>query len=369
EAGAAALWGRIRAALLAVGDTQTQVTATQEPAQQFVDLLSAALASQRAHLVTLSGERPAWAERWGWRVIEQTIWDREAGCLREKRGWTIAPGSRPIGWVVSDDEVYLQPDNAYAAAQHLASEKRESLSVGEKTLWKRLHDAGMLASVDSTEHKHLLRRKIGGHRQYVVHLYARFLDAMAPGKSGVSGDQGAGLPLPREVDLRLTREPCPSSGGAPPGEGHDTGAQPLLAPLVGHAPAPSAPETPETQAWGGQQQLQNNAGVNMDNTQYGRAIGLREKRRTMNPDVGSSSVLRQHHTEVKEERRVQNGMTGGQGRYRGEGQTKIAGSEVCPIGWEPKINEKEEDHGPGKHREVCCQEWHGEIPSPDRCRH
>jgi len=246
EASGDALWSRVRMALLALGDAQTQFTATQEPAQQFVALLSAALAGQRAHLVTLSGERPAWPERWGWRVIEQTIWDREAGCLREKRGWTIAPGSRPIGWVVSDDEVYLQPDNAYAAAQHLASEKRESLSVGEKTLWKRLHDAGMLASMDSTDHKHVIRRKIGGHRQYVVHLHARFLDAMAPGKAGVSGDRGAGLPLPREHELRHTPEPYPSFGGAPAGEGHDTGAQPLLAPLVDLAPAPSAPETPKT---------------------------------------------------------------------------------------------------------------------------
>ncbi|MGH2389903.1 MAG: hypothetical protein ACRDIE_17020, partial [Chloroflexota bacterium] len=166
EAGAAAIWGRVRAALLSVGETQTHLTATQEPAQQFVDLLSAALASQRVYLVTLSGERPSQPERWGWRVVEQTVWDREAECLHEKRRWAVAPGSRPISWVVSNDEVYLQPDSAYAAAQHLASEKRESLSVGEKTLWKRLHDAGMLASVDSTDQKHLIRRKIGGdHRQ------------------------------------------------------------------------------------------------------------------------------------------------------------------------------------------------------------
>lgn len=102
----------------------------------------------------------------------------------------IAPGSRPIGWIVSDEQVYLQPDSAYAAAQHLASEKRESLTVGEKTLWKRLHDAGMLASVDTADNKHLIRRKIGEHRQYVLHLHARFLGAFPMGSSGVSGDRG-----------------------------------------------------------------------------------------------------------------------------------------------------------------------------------
>ena len=223
EASGDALWSRVRMALLALGDVQTQFTATQEPAQQFVDLLSAALAGQRAHLVTLSGERPAWAERWGWRVSEQTIWDREAGCLREKRGWAIAPGSRPIGWVVSEDEVYLQADNAYAAAQHLASEKRESLSVGEKTLWKRLHDAGMLASVDSTDHKHLIRRKIGGHRQYVVHLHARFLDAMGPGKAGTLGDRGARMARVRDEEPTQIPDLCPRFSGATLVEGPSSG--------------------------------------------------------------------------------------------------------------------------------------------------
>jgi len=110
----------------------------------------------------------------------------------------LAPGSRHIGWVVTDEQIYLQPDSAYAAAQHLASEKRESLAVGEKTLWKRLHDAGMLASVDSADNKHLIRRKIGEHRQYVLHLHSRFLGALPAGSSGVSGDRGAGSTAPRE---------------------------------------------------------------------------------------------------------------------------------------------------------------------------
>jgi hypothetical protein len=224
EADAAAVWDRVRAALLSLGETQTHLTATQEPAQQFVDLLSAALASQRVYLVTLSGERPCQPERWGWRVVEQTVWDRESECLREKRGCGIAPGSRPIGWVVSNDEVYLQPDSAYAAAQHLASERRESLSVGEKTLWKRLHDAGMLASVDSTDQKHLIRRKIGGHRQYVVHLHARFLDAMPAGKSGVWGDRGARTPTAEARDPDQTPELCPAAVDAPAFEGHEIGS-------------------------------------------------------------------------------------------------------------------------------------------------
>jgi hypothetical protein len=230
EADAGALWERVQAALVAVGDTQTQFTATQEPAQQFVDLLSAALAGQRAYLVTLTGERPTWPERWGWRVIEQTVWDRDAECLKEKRSWTIAPGSRPIGWVVSENEVYLQPDNAYAAAQHLASEKRESLSVGEKTLWKRLHDAGMLASVDGTDHKHLIRRKIGGHRQYVLHVHSRFLGAMPTGKSGVSGDHGIRTISIKEPSPGQTPVESPCSADITLLESREVGADWLISP-------------------------------------------------------------------------------------------------------------------------------------------
>jgi hypothetical protein len=231
----AALWSRVHEALLLAGAAQVALTASQEPAEQFASLLSAALASQRAHLVTLQGQRPSHPDRWGWRQVQQTVWDPEAQKNTEKAGWVIAPGSRPIGWVVSEEQIYLQPDSAYAAAQLLAGEKRESLAVGEKTLWKRLHDAGMLASVDSNDNKHLIRRKIGEHRQYVLHLHARFLGALPAGSSGVSGDQGTRTSVTREGNLHQAPELCPDSADVPAFEGHERGAQRLSAPPAGKA--------------------------------------------------------------------------------------------------------------------------------------
>jgi hypothetical protein len=192
---AATLWRRGWSALVAVGVAQSAQAVTQAPAQQFATLLSAALASQRAHLTTLDGTRPVTPGRWGWRPVQQAVTDGTGQGTTERLSWAIAPGSRHIGWITPDGQLYLQPDSAYAAAQHLAAEKRESVPVAEKTLWKRLHEAGMLASVDSADGKHLLRRTIGGQRQYVLHIHTSVL---GDGDSGVWGAHGAAVLAPAE---------------------------------------------------------------------------------------------------------------------------------------------------------------------------
>jgi hypothetical protein len=244
EQQAAALLQRVRATLLAVGAAQVATAAERSPAQQFIELLGAALAGQRAHLVTPQGGRPEHPDRWGWRPLQRAEWDPQTRRTVERVDWLPAPGSRLIGWVGPGEHVYLQPDSAYAAAQQLAGEKRESLAVGEKTLWKRLHDAGMLASVDSAEGKHLIRRTIGEHRRYVLHMHAHLLCTPCVRETGVSGGTESHRPATREDDGLHGPQICPSAADVPAFQRHTTGAAQGPVPLGGMADPPAAPQTP-----------------------------------------------------------------------------------------------------------------------------
>jgi len=213
ERAAADLPQRVRAALLATGTAQATLGAEQSPAEQFIALLGAAIAGQRAHLVTPQGGCPDHPGRWGWRPVQCAAWDPDARRTVEQVGWAVAPGSRLVGWVGPGEQVYLQPEGAYAAAQGLASEKREGLAVGEKTLWKRLHDAGMLASVDAADGKNLIRRTIGEQRRYVLHVHADLLGGHHLRRTGVSGVPGPGQLRQSRRDGRRPLFPGP----LPPG--------------------------------------------------------------------------------------------------------------------------------------------------------
>ena len=57
------------------------------------------------------------------------------------------------GWIERDNKLaFLHPEAAYAAAQRLASSQGGSLTVGVKTLWKRLDHAKLLARKDGPAH-------------------------------------------------------------------------------------------------------------------------------------------------------------------------------------------------------------------------
>jgi hypothetical protein len=74
-----------------------------------------------------------------------------------------------IGWAEGGD-IYLEPTAAYRAVQVAASAAGESLSVSEQTLRKRLHEKGLLASVDEARQTLTVRRMINGSAKSVLHL-------------------------------------------------------------------------------------------------------------------------------------------------------------------------------------------------------
>ena len=74
-----------------------------------------------------------------------------------------------IGWVTEDD-VFLEPTAAFRAVQVVARDAGEALSVGEGTLKKRLHEKGLLASIDKSRETLTVRRKICGLSKSVLHF-------------------------------------------------------------------------------------------------------------------------------------------------------------------------------------------------------
>ena len=74
-----------------------------------------------------------------------------------------------IGWTDAD-AVYLDLTAAYRVPQVSCRDVGESIPVTEQTLKKRMHERGLLASVDRTRQTLTIRRKINGTSRDVLHL-------------------------------------------------------------------------------------------------------------------------------------------------------------------------------------------------------
>ncbi len=68
------------------------------------------------------------------------------------------------------DDVYLEPEASYQVAQRLARDGGEPITVGSKTLHKRLHEKGLLTSTEPERHKLTIRRTVERQRRAVLHL-------------------------------------------------------------------------------------------------------------------------------------------------------------------------------------------------------
>jgi hypothetical protein len=162
EGEAERLRARVREALLAAASAQQAHVQSADPARQFLELLDGAFIAGRAHLKALSGEAPADAERWGWRKEEEQVW-----CASSPR---YRPQGDCIGWIDGDGSLLLDPAASFAVVQRLARDMGETLPVTERTLRRRLAEAGWLASSEPGRGTLLSRRSVGGTRRQVLHL-------------------------------------------------------------------------------------------------------------------------------------------------------------------------------------------------------
>jgi hypothetical protein len=74
-----------------------------------------------------------------------------------------------LGWIRADD-LLLEPETAFAAAQKLARDQGTSIPIKQRTLWKRLAEQGLLASRDPARGTNTVRRTIEGMRRDLLHL-------------------------------------------------------------------------------------------------------------------------------------------------------------------------------------------------------
>lgn len=166
EAEVEELWVQGWRALGEAAAVQSRHQVAGEPTRRFRELLSAAVASGRAHIAEPGGDRPKTPEAWGWRLGHVGTGDYE----REE--WR--PQGECVGWI-ADKELYLQPDAAYAAVQKQGRDSDDALTVTTTTLRKRLHERGLLKSIDQKRQVLTVRRTLAGQRRDVLHLRGDFL--------------------------------------------------------------------------------------------------------------------------------------------------------------------------------------------------
>ncbi len=158
-----ALMSSAQATLAASGEAQTAHHVDADPVRRFLDLLVSEISSSRAHVADRDGTRPGDALAWGWRLGPE--------------GSDWRPHGRRIGWLEGEN-LYLDPQEAYACAQRLADELGERLPLDPSALAARLHEAGLLATtnVANTRRTYRVRRTIQSRRREVLHLKAAALE-------------------------------------------------------------------------------------------------------------------------------------------------------------------------------------------------
>ena len=198
------LWARCWDALGKAANSQLVQQAASDSVLRFLELVSSALGSGQAHLAAPDGSKPTGPAAWGWR--EKTI-GTGAG---ERTEWQ--PQGHRIGWVTQDD-VYLDPDASYKAAQMMAG-GGEGISVSGRTLRKRLHERGLIIADDRRETL-TVRRVLEGRKHNVLHFSADTFQAHIHGKADIPdiSDIDVGFEEANEEPMSvLVSGSSPSSG-------------------------------------------------------------------------------------------------------------------------------------------------------------
>jgi len=159
-----------------MAEAQAEHLASEDVANRFLSLLSAAITSGRAHIANAKdGREPPQPQHWGWREVPT------GGEFLEWR-----PQGELIGWL-DGVNVYLEPEVAYAVAQKLARDQNTSLPVAARTLWKRLREKGVLSATESK--KNTVKRQIADEPKKRRVLSIHYMSLLST-KKGDLGDLG-----------------------------------------------------------------------------------------------------------------------------------------------------------------------------------
>jgi hypothetical protein len=146
-----------------------------EPAHRFLELLRAAISSLQGHIASLDGTAPPNPVQWGWHTIGTAEHERSVGA------------GKCIGWLEGPN-LYLEPIASYGLAQEIGRQTGEPLVVGEKTLRRRLHERGLLESVDAARETLTIRKRIQGREMPVLNILASAITG-PPARFSVADDE------------------------------------------------------------------------------------------------------------------------------------------------------------------------------------
>lgn len=166
-------------ALGKVAQAQSDHHTAADPVHRFIELLRTAIASGHAHIAFRDGSIPPPFDAWGWRERISSNGDSETK--------EIIPRGDLVGWT-SGEDLFLDPNAAYRVAQEVASSTGDSLSIGPRTIAKRMHERGLLLSTNDQRGKLTVRHTLQGSRRDVLHVRSAALVETATAGNDTAGN-------------------------------------------------------------------------------------------------------------------------------------------------------------------------------------
>lgn len=169
---ARALQRAVESGLLAAFGEQNAYQAEQDEVGRFFDLLRALMISGNAHIADRlnQGPPPSRPHAFGWRAINDPI-----------SGPEHRPMGNCVGWYDHlTRELWLNQGSAYAEIQCLARRQGESFLMAAETLWRRIHDRGLITKTENDAQRSrprlTIKKTIAGTVQRVMIVSADLID-------------------------------------------------------------------------------------------------------------------------------------------------------------------------------------------------
>lgn len=157
---AVATENRIEAALLSAFQGQAEFQRDSDEVDRFLSLLRACLSSGNGHVADHLNQGPPAIRphSWGW---------------RDQGDDALKPMGDVLGWLNAiEGAAWINPESAFAAVQRLAKVQGEPLLISAPSLWRRLHERGLLGVVEqdpSRAHpRPTIKRAVGGRKVRVL---------------------------------------------------------------------------------------------------------------------------------------------------------------------------------------------------------
>ena len=166
---------------------QAQYQDASDPVTMFVDFITSALATGKAHVASREdGSAPLDAQTWGWKQF----------------GGEWSGQGLKIGWIEGED-LYLEPNAARAIVQEMSTRTDSQFVISASQLHQQLYSKGLLLSSDhqTGRQTYPVRRRCEGRSQSVLHFSAHTVGSMGTEKPDISDNQSASIDSEKDSDV------------------------------------------------------------------------------------------------------------------------------------------------------------------------